>query len=95
MTNPHNRFVQAYLYRMGKGNSCGDDFDYKNAMWARYYASPKTKSIYADYFQPEAGVWYTVWSHIKMNTAGATLMKHGNACRNLLMRQMSGRAGLL
>ena len=63
--------MQAYVYHMYKKHPCGDDFYFQNDIWARTYTSQKTKSIPASYYQPQAGVWYTIWSHVKMNTAGA------------------------
>ena len=56
---------------MGKEESCGDDFSYRNAKWARTYTTPSGRSVAADYFQPQPGVWYTIWQHVKMNSAGA------------------------
>jgi hypothetical protein len=63
--------VQAYVYHMYKVKPCGDDYYYENDMWSRNYTSPKTKVIPASYFQPDTETWYTIWSHVKMNTAGA------------------------
>ena len=60
----------AYVYHMGKVNTCGDDFEYSNNVWAREYSTLNQPVISKNFFQPNPDEWYTVWSHIQMNTAG-------------------------
>jgi hypothetical protein len=61
----------AYVYHMFKQHWCGDDFEYSNNLWARSYSTAKVADVPKDFFQPQPEEWYTVWSHVKMNTAGA------------------------
>jgi hypothetical protein len=63
--------VEAYVYHMFKQHWCGDDFEYSNNLWARSYSTAKVADVPKDFFQPQPEEWYTVWSHVKMNTAGA------------------------
>lgn len=60
----------AYVYHMNKTHWCGDDFEYSNQLWSRIYSTPRTPEVPKDYFQPNPDEWYTVWSHVQMNTAG-------------------------
>lgn len=60
----------AYVYHMFKQHWCGDDFEYSNELFAREYSTNRVPVIPKDFFQPKAEEWYTVWSHVKMNTAG-------------------------
>ena len=60
----------AYVYHMYRDHWCGDDFEYSNDIWAREYTTDKTPVVPKNFFQPNADEWYTVWSHIQMNTAG-------------------------
>ena len=61
----------AYVYHMFKEHWCGDDVEYSNEVWSRQYSTNRDPSIMADFFQPDPNTWYTIWSHIAMNTAGA------------------------
>ena len=60
----------AYVYHMFKEHWCGDDFEYSNDMWARTYSTARMPEVPKNFFQPKADEWYTVWSHVAMNTAG-------------------------
>ena len=60
----------AYVYHMFKEHWCGDDFEYSNDLWAREYRTNRVPVIPKNFFQPNPDEWYTVWSHVKMNTAG-------------------------
>ena len=62
--------IVAYVYHMNKTHWCGDDFEYSNDLWARTYSTNREPSIPKNFFQPQPDEWYTVWSHVKMNTAG-------------------------
>lgn len=62
--------IVAYVYHMNKTHWCGDDFEYSNDLWARTYSTNREPSIPKNFFQPQPEEWYTVWSHVKMNTAG-------------------------
>ena len=55
---------------------CGEDIDFVNAAWARQYSTQRTRHVDVDFFQPQADVWYTVWMHLQLNTAGAPLQCH-------------------
>lgn len=61
----------AYVYHMDKVHWCGDDFEFGNEVWAREYFTPKDPVVPKDFFQPNPDEWYTIWSHVAMNTAGA------------------------
>lgn len=65
----------AYVYHMNKTHWCGDDFEYSNQLWSRIYSTPRTPEVPKDYFQPNPDEWYTVWSHVQMNTAGVYLVR--------------------
>lgn len=67
----------AYVYHMFKEHWCGDDFEYSNEQFARVYRTNREPEVPKDFFQPEAGDWYTVWSHVKMNTAGCAIHMRG------------------
>eukprot|EP00892_Ulva_mutabilis_P008553 jgi/Ulvmu1/606/UM001_0614.1 len=62
--------VVAYVYHMFKEHWCGDDFEYSNELWARQYRTNREPVVPKDFFQPNPDEWYTIWSHVKMNTAG-------------------------
>ena len=61
----------AYVYHMFKQHWCGDDFDFSNDMWLRKYSTNRNPSVPKNFFQPNPDEWYTIWSHVAMNTAGA------------------------
>ena len=56
---------------MDKEHPCGDDFEFANPTFARTYSSPANASIPMNFFSPAYETWYTIWSHVRMNTAGA------------------------
>lgn len=60
----------SYVYHMFKEHWCGDDFEFSNDLWARTYSTPKTPEVPRNFFQPQPDEWYTVWSHVQMNSAG-------------------------
>jgi hypothetical protein len=60
----------AYVYHMYKEHWCGDDFDFSNPVWARQYKTAHVPVVPKDFYQPSANEWYTIWSHVQMNTAG-------------------------
>lgn len=62
----------AYVYHMFKQHWCGDDFEYSNELFAREYSTNREPVIPKDFFQPKPDEWYTIWSHVKMNSAGQT-----------------------
>jgi len=69
------------VYHMFKEHWCGDDFKYSNDLWAREYRTNRVPVIPKNFFQPNPEEWYTVWSHVKMNTAGldatCSIHRHG------------------
>ena len=71
----------AYVYHMFKEHWCGDDFEYENDMWAATYRTQKTPQVNVSFFQPNPEEWYTIWSHVKMNSAG----EHHRYCFSRLM----------
>lgn len=60
----------AYVYHMNKQHWCGDDIEYSNTMWGRKYDTARKTGIHKSFFQPNPDEWYTIWSHVAMNTAG-------------------------
>jgi hypothetical protein len=65
--------LAAYVYHMDNEHWCGEDMDLHNKKWAREYSTAKVAKIPANFFQPKPDEWYTIWSHVSMNTAGETL----------------------
>lgn len=68
--------VVAYVYHMLKEHWCGDDFEFRHPMWERQYRTARAPNVPKDFFQPDTDAWYTLWSHVQMNTAGARRAAH-------------------
>lgn len=69
----------AYVYHMIKEHWFGDDFELSNDLWARTYSTAKQPVVPKNFFQPQPDEWYTVCSHVQMNTAG---MHSSNTCND-------------
>lgn len=74
--------IVAYVYHMNKTHWCGDDFEYSNDLWSRIYSTNREPVVPKNFFQPQPDEWYTVWSHVKMNTAGKHLSCFLCCCRS-------------
>jgi hypothetical protein len=59
-----------YIYHMFKEHWCGDDFEFSNDAWARIYRTNREPVMPENFFQPKQEEWYTIWSHVQMNSAG-------------------------
>jgi hypothetical protein len=70
----------AYVYHMFKEHWCGDDFEFQNDMWERTYKTNKDPKVTESFFQPNPKEWYTIWSHVRMNDAGAHPPTLTSAC---------------
>lgn len=60
----------SYVYHMFKDHWCGDDFEFSNDVWSRTYKTARQPELPKNFFQPKQDEWYTIWSHIEMNSAG-------------------------
>jgi hypothetical protein len=58
--------LAAYVYHMFKDHWCGDDFVFESPAFAAKATDGKDFS----FFQPDPEKWYTIQTHVRMNTAG-------------------------
>ena len=67
--------LAASVHAAEPGGICGADFDFEHPRFAQQFTSRKKEVVAASFFQPAAEAWYTVWSHVAMNSAGARSCK--------------------
>ena len=65
----------AYVYYMDKQHWCGEDMQFENDVWQRTYSTARQANVPASFFQPQPDAWYTLWSHVAMNSAGAPRLR--------------------